>query len=300
MLDDYKEQQKIVYKTLTNAVKKNRYSHAYLFEANGNSNALKIAIAFAKMLLCKHNYSNNLKCKDCNQCNKIDKNIFSDLKIIDPDGLWIKKEQLDNLQLEFSKKSIESNKKIYIINNAESLNVQASNSILKFLEEPEDGIIAILVTNNIYQLLTTIVSRCQIISLSKENHLSELTEEEQENLCVINTFIKTLEKEKLNTILYTQKLWHDKFSDRKDYKTAFDLLLVYYKDVLNYKLKRNLELFNDFKESIEDVGNTNSFNKIIYKINTILELKEHIKVNANQNLLLDKLIIELSRGDINE
>ena len=300
MLDDYKEQQKIVYKTLTNAVKKNRYSHAYLFEANGNSNALKIAIAFAKMLLCKHNYSNNLKCKDCNQCNKIDKNIFSDLKIIDPDGLWIKKEQLDNLQLEFSKKSIESNKKIYIINNAESLNVQASNSILKFLEEPEDGIIAILVTNNIYQLLTTIVSRCQIISLSKENHLSELTEEEQENLCVINTFIKTLEKEKLNTILYTQKLCHDKFSDRKDYKTAFDLLLVYYKDVLNYKLKRNLELFNDFKESIEDVGNTNSFNKIIYKINTILELKEHIKVNANQNLLLDKLIIELSRGDINE
>ena len=300
MLDDYKEQQKIVYKTLTNAVKKNRYSHAYLFEANGNPNALKIAIAFAKMLLCKYNYSNNLKCKDCNQCNKIDKNIFSDLKIIDPDGLWIKKEQLDNLQLEFSKKSIESNKKIYIINNAESLNVQASNSILKFLEEPEDGIIAILVTNNIYQLLTTIVSRCQIISLSKENHLSELTEEEQENLCVINTFIKTLEKEKLNTILYTQKLWHDKFSDRKDYKTAFDLLLVYYKDVLNYKLKRNLELFNDFKESIEDVGNTNSFNKIIYKINTILELKEHIKVNANQNLLLDKLIIELTRGDQNE
>jgi DNA polymerase-3 subunit delta' len=200
-------------------------------------------------------------------------------------------------------KSVESNKKIYIINNAETLNVQASNSILKFLEEPEDNIIAILITNNIYQLLSTIVSRCQIISLSKTSTNKiinlNLTEEEiANNIEIINNFVKCLEKEKIETLLLTQKLWHEKFKERKDYNKGFELLLIYYKDVLNLKLNRKLELFNNYKSDLLNISDQNTFDTIIYKINKIIELKENIKVNANQNLLLDKLIIELSRGDI--
>ena len=298
MLDKYMESQNIVYKTLTNAVNKNTYSHAYLFETNGNEDALDIAISFAKTLLCPNNYTNNSKCVNCTQCQKIDKNIFSDIKIIEPDGMWIKKEQLDELQKEFSKKSVESNKKIYIINNAELLNVQASNSILKFLEEPEENIIAILVTKNIYQLLTTIVSRCQIISLKKNKEKETIDEEVKEKLEYVNNFIKYLEKEKIETLLMTQKLWHEYFKERKDYINGYELILIYYKDVLNFKLNRQIELFSEYKEEIEVIANNNTFNNLIYKINKIIELKEHIKVNANQSLLLDKLIIELSRGDI--
>lgn len=304
MLDEYQESQKIVYKTLTNEVKKNKYSHAYLFEANGNPDAFSLVLAFAKMLLCPNNYSNNDNCVNCTICERINKNIFSDLKIIEPDGMWIKKEQLDELQKEFSTKSVESNKKIYIINQAEKLNVQASNSILKFLEEPEEGIIAILITNNVYQLLSTIVSRCQIISLAKstdKNINIDLDEEELDiHLQTINNFVKYLEKEKLDTIIMSNKLWHDLYKERKDYILGFELLLIYYKDILNYKLNRKLELFNNYKEDIEKISNNNTFNNLIYKINKIIELKEHIKVNANQNLLLDKLIIELTRGDQNE
>lgn len=301
MLDKYIEKQNIVYKTLTNAVSKNTYSHAYLFETNDNEDAFDIALSFAKTLLCPNNYTNNNKCVDCTQCQKIDRNIFSDIQIINPDGMWIKKEQLDSLQKEFSKKSIESNKKIYIINNAELLNVQASNSILKFLEEPEENIIAILITKNIYQLLPTIVSRCQIISLKKNNNQEKIIDEEiKEKLEYINNFVKYLEKEKINAMLMTQKLWHDYFKERKDYIVGYELILIYYKDILNFKLNRKIELFSDYKEEIEIIANNNTFNNLIYKINKVIELKEYIKVNANQNLLLDKLIIELSRGDIDE
>lgn len=304
MLDEYQESQKIVYKTLTNEVKKNKYSHAYLFEANGNPDAFSLVLAFAKMLLCPNNYSNNDNCVNCTICERINKNIFSDLKIIEPDGMWIKKEQLDELQKEFSTKSVESNKKIYIINQAEKLNVQASNSMLKFLEEPEEGIIAILITNNVYQLLSTIVSRCQIISLAKstdKNINIDLDEEELDiHLQTINNFVKYLEKEKLDTIIMSNKLWHDLYKERKDYILGFELLLIYYKDILNYKLNRKLELFNNYIEDIEKISDNNTFNNLIYKINKIIELKEHIKINANQNLLLDKLIIELTRGDQNE
>jgi DNA polymerase-3 subunit delta' len=70
MLDEYIEKQKIVYKTLTNAIKKNKYSHAYLFESNGNSDTLLLAIAFAKMLLCPNKYSNKNNCVNCTQCHK--------------------------------------------------------------------------------------------------------------------------------------------------------------------------------------------------------------------------------------
>lgn len=301
MLDKYIEKQNIVYKTLTNAVNKNTYSHAYLFETNDNEDAFDIALSFAKTLLCPNNYTNNNKCFNCTQCQKIDKNIFSDIQIINPDGMWIKKEQLDSLQKEFSKKSIESNKKIYIINNAELLNVQASNSILKFLEEPEENIIAILITKNIYQLLPTIVSRCQIISLKKNNNQEKIIDKEiKEKLEYINNFVKYLEKEKINAMLMTQKLWHDYFKERKDYIVGYELILIYYKDILNFKLNRKIELFSDYKEEIEIIAKNNTFSNLIYKINKIIELKEYIKVNANQNLLLDKLIIELSRGDIDE
>lgn len=298
MLDKYIESQNIVYKTLTNAVNKNTYSHAYLIETNGNDDALDIAISFSKTLLCPNKYTNNSKCVNCTQCQKIDKNIFSDLKIINPDGMWIKKEQLDELQKEFSMKSVESNKKIYIINNAELLNVQASNSILKFLEEPEENIIAILITKNIYQLLTTIVSRCQIISLKKNKKESIVDEKIKEQLQYINNFVKYLEKEKIETLLMTQKLWHEYFKERKDYINGYELMLIYYKDILNTKLNRKIVLFSEYKEEIESLANNNTFDQLIYKINKIIEIKEHIKVNANQNLLLDKLIIELSRGDI--
>ena len=97
MLDDFKDKQKIAYKILTNVVKYNTYSHAYLIESNGNKDAFDLAIAFAKALLCPNNH---MKHTDCNICDKIDKNIYSELTIIESDGMWIKKGQLEALQKE--------------------------------------------------------------------------------------------------------------------------------------------------------------------------------------------------------
>ena len=164
MLDSFVQNQSIVYKILTNSLDNDKLSHAYLFETNGNGQAYDMAIAFSKSILCPNKYINNLKCVNCTQCNKIDRKEFSEFVIIEPDGMWIKKEQLDMLQKQFETKGIESEKRVYIINHAEKLNIAAANSILKFLEEPESNIIAILITDNRYQLLDTIVSRCQIVS----------------------------------------------------------------------------------------------------------------------------------------
>lgn len=319
MLDDFILEQNIVYKILINSVKNNKQSHAYLIETNRYSKGLDLAIAFAKYLLCPNNYSNNQKCGNCNQCNIIDKNEFLELKIIDSEGQWIKKSQLEELQDIFSKKSVLGNKKVYIINKADKLNVSSSNSLLKFLEEPEDGIIALLIVDNIYQLLPTIVSRCQVLSLkNKINMLSlstfqkvahhlynsqidiqkYLDNEENENLLLrVIEFIKYYEKNGLNTIIYLNKLWNVYFKEREDIYNAFTIMILFYKDVLNLKIKRNVETFNDYIEDISLISNNNKLEDITSKINVIINLREKIKFNVNANLLMDKLIIELEGSD---
>ena len=98
MLDDFVEEQSIVYKILINSLRNNKSSHAYLIETKGYPKSLDLAKAFAKYLLCPNSYSNNKECKNCYQCKNIDKNDFVELKLIEPDGQWIKKTQLEELQ----------------------------------------------------------------------------------------------------------------------------------------------------------------------------------------------------------
>ena len=315
MLDEFKNEQPIVYKTLINSIKNNRCSHAYLMESNGYSKVLDLSIAFAKYILCPNNYINCDNCNNCSQCKNIDNKEFLELKIIEAEGQWIKKNQLEELQYDFSKKSILGNKKVYIINGAEKLNISSSNSLLKFLEEPEDGIIAILITDNIYQLLDTIISRCQVLTLnpSKKNNLGNILERlgnnlynskddidnfinNEENLIKVEKiieFAKYYEDNKLNTLVYINKLWNQYFNDKQEINNAMNILLLFYKDIFNNLIGNNIEIFKEYVNDIEYVVRKNKIDVIISKINVIMNLKEKIKFNINNNLLMDKLLIEL-------
>ena len=315
MLDDFKFEQQIVYKTLINSVMNNKTSHAYLIETNGYPRSLDLAKSFAKYLLCPNSYSNGDNCGTCHQCANIDKNEFLELKIIEPEGQWIKKSQLEELQEMFSKKSVIGNKKVYIINKADKLNVSSSNSLLKFLEEPEEGIIAVLIAENISQLLPTIVSRCQILSLKNKKELMGLSTIEKighylkdnsedikkyildknnlEKFNKLMDFINYYESNHINTLIYINKLWHDHFKEKDDIYNAFKIMLLFYKDVLNMKLNKSIEVFNDYVNQVKETSEKNSLDVITSKINVIMNLMEKIKFNVNVNLLMDKLIIEL-------
>lgn len=322
MLDDYKDLQPIVYRILKNAVIKNRNSHAYLFETKGYPRQMDIALAFAKFLLCPNHLTNLKDCGNCTQCQRIDDGNFTELKIIEPDGLWIKKEQLEELQEEFSKKSVEANKKIYIINHAEKLNTAAANSILKFLEEPEENIIAILFTDNLYQLLNTIVSRCQIISFGKmqmkemldhyhtenetlfrigsilmdnevslQNYIQD--EKNVEKIEKIIKFVDYYEKHGKEVLLYMNHMWFDVFKDKESIAQAFEIMIIIYKDIMNVLLDRPIEVMKSYEDTIIRMARSdkNTIESVSSKINILLEKQKEIKVNANINLMMDKLIL---------
>lgn len=307
MIEEYKEEQNLAYKIIIKAIENNNFSHAYLFETNGYKKAPEFLISVAKTLLCPHNYKNKEKCNDCHICERIDKNIYSELKIINPDGMWIKKEQLISLQNEFKTKSVESNKKVYIINNVERLNSSSANSILKFLEEPEDNIFALLATDNIHQLLDTIISRCQIITLNKNDNLENKNVEEklltyvnisldEINDVLTNTldYIYYLEQHHLETIVYNNNLVLNKFETKEKIESFFEIMVLFYKDTLDYKLTSSNNIF-DIRD-IEKIAKLNTIDQLQSKINCIIKIKKNLKVNANMNLLLDKLVIDLEGG----
>ena len=173
MLDGYKNSQPIAYQILKNAIINDKCSHAYLIETGGFYDTFNFVMSFVKSLLCPKTKLTKDNCGNCHQCEVIDSGNFPEIEIIEPDGLWIKKEQLQNLQKEFNTKALIGNKRIYIIKQADRLNKSSANSILKFLEEPDNNLVAILITDNIYNVLSTIRSRCQVLRLQTFNQKND-------------------------------------------------------------------------------------------------------------------------------
>lgn len=307
MLELYKDGQPIFYNMVNNAIKNNKLSHAYIFDSNGNPDVMDIVLSFVKEIICMDiTDDNNIK----NICKRIDDGNYVDVKVIKSAGMWIKKDQLLDLQSEFNNKAFEGNKKIYIIRSAEKMNVQTANSILKFLEEPVDDIIAILITDNINMLLPTIISRCQVIKLNKKkcsydtiSNLSDLlisygyndiSDDNKEK--IINDvieFTEYIENYKLDTLIYTKKLWHNNFKDRNYNIIGINLMIYFYYDVIRYKSGLKILFFNDYEDNIIKIANMNDIDVLCDKIKVLNDTLNNIKYNLNINLLIDKLVIDM-------
>ena len=102
-------------------------------------------------------------CNNCKSCIEFDSNNNPDFLYIEPDGNSIKIEQIRDMQKRIQEKPIISEKKVYIIDNADKMTVEAQNSLLKTLEEPPEYATIILIGSNENAFLTTIKSRCMIL-----------------------------------------------------------------------------------------------------------------------------------------
>lgn len=307
MLEEYEKKEPIIYRQISNSIK-NGLSHAYLFELNDNIYAYEMIMSFVKKVL-----SNG----DDNIVKRIDDGNYPELKHIFPDGQLIRKEQLEELQKSFSTISLENDKRFYIIHDSEKLNVAAANSLLKFLEEPSDGIIAILLTNNINLMLKTIVSRCQILTFSKnklEDYIKfnqitsditlhklfftiwknkdELNEYHRNFVKKVIEFINYYEKNKLKTIVYENRFFEE-INDKIELNKFFECVILFYRDLLRYKFGSDVLYFDDYIDNIREFSCINTEEMIIKKINTLLEKVRLIKNNVNTSMFIDGIIIDM-------
>ncbi|MBR1385759.1 MAG: hypothetical protein IJ568_02890 [Bacilli bacterium] len=266
-------------------IKKDKINHAYLLETN-YTNKIELARALSNHIL---------SLKDRIDISNLEKNY--DFTIISSDSNTIKTEEIEKLKEMYKTKSINGNVRIYVIDGAEKLNEFAANKLLKFLEEPEEKIIAILLTDNKNSVLNTIVSRCQILRyIVKENRFKDY------DIDYINSlfeFIFNIEENNEKAIAYQNRIDIKKLSDRKYLQEFLENLIYIYGDILTYKIKKESELSKDYEKKIKIINDNNDFIKIQNKINSINEAILRLKYNPNIKLFIDKLIIMMSGVDTN-
>ena len=293
MLSDYKDKQELAYNLFVNDIEKNCVTHAYLIDENNYSDSFNMVLSFVKAILCENKYVDNSKCFDCSVCKRIDDGNYSEVKIIMPDGMYIKKQQIIDLQQEFSRSAVEGKKRIYIIRDCEKMRPEAANSMLKFLEEPQEGIIAILMTNNINNVLSTIISRCKIVTLNNIFCDVRIDNDVIENLAV--EFITSLENTGIDTIIDVKDLLFSVIGakEREKIINVFDVMIDIYYDVLRFISGRSVVKYAKLTDRIQEFAKLNKLVDVIDKINILIDAKESIKFNVNSNLLIDSVIISI-------
>lgn len=146
---------------LLNSVLKNTVSQSYLFNGTEGIGKILIAKEFAKRLLCIEEKKAECECKSC---QSFDGANHPDFVVINEEETTIKIEQIRELTSKVIEQPIISEKKVYIINHADKMTVEAQNCLLKTLEEPPQFAIIILITSNLNSILPTIKSRCMKIN----------------------------------------------------------------------------------------------------------------------------------------
>lgn len=289
MLEVYKDKQPLFYDEVKNSITNNKISHAYMLETNNYILKDDLILSFIKTLFCqKHNLeqSNSL---DCNICHLIDNNSLSDFKIIEPDGAWIKKDQILGIKEAFKTTSFENRPRIYWIKGADKLNKQAANSLLKFLEEPEGNIIAILEVDNRYKVLETIRSRCQIYSFVNHEKSKEI-----ENIELLTEIIKTLENKKEKAIAYLPITLDNNYYNKDFWKSLFLDMINIYESAIR---KQNNLNFSNYGDILELIISKNSMSSLINKVSVLFEIVNNLNYNLNMTMMIDQFIIKFNGGE---
>jgi DNA polymerase III subunit delta' len=136
-------------------------SHAYLFSGPPGVGKTEAALAFAAGLACPEG-----GCGACATCRRVQEGLHPDIEIISPEGNFIRKEEISEINLHAAYRPYEARAKVYIFLEADSFNIEAANAFLKTLEEPPGHVHFILVTDRPERLLPTIASRCQSVAFS--------------------------------------------------------------------------------------------------------------------------------------
>ena len=249
---------------LKSTINNKRIVNGYIFLGDRKTQSYKFAKKFAKMILCLDEGANDT-C-GCRSCIMFDDDNHSDFYEINK-GISesIKIDEIRQMQEKVIEKPITSKKKVYIINNAENMTVEAQNCLLKTIEEPPEFVTIILVVSNENTILTTIKSRCTRVSFTEEDK-EDFTDEQKRRY------------EELEQI----------FGSVHRY-SAVDLLNnldVLYKDKDNFF--ENLEFINMiFMDKAEiDI-------RYLDYIDVVEKTKAKFKVNSNFDMCIDFLILNI-------
>ena len=293
-------------KYLTNSIKSNMVSHAYMFEGPNGIGKNTMARELAAILLEMENLFNS-----------------PDYIEIKPDGNSIKIAQIRKLQSDILVKPYKSYK-IYVIDEAQKMTVEAQNALLKTLEEPPKYAIIILITDNKESLLDTIKSRCEIIKFtpipmqevasyltmngidSKRASLLanfsrgsmkkaiELSESEEFHLMreEVQKYVETFLNGNLIEIMDIQSS-KEKYKDQ--ITNVLDLLINYFRDIMMVKenVDNSMIINLDRLIFVKNMSNKTTYSQLSKIIDIIEETKNKLRSNCNFNISIQVMTLNI-------
>jgi DNA polymerase-3 subunit delta' len=139
--------------------------HALLFSGIAGQGKTRVAAEFFRALNCSEQTGE--ACGRCPSCLKAASGNHPDWVALNPDGRWIKVDDIREVIADIGLKPFEARWKCVVIEPAESLNTESANALLKTLEEPPDRTVIVLISHRPRLLLATLVSRCQSIRFAE-------------------------------------------------------------------------------------------------------------------------------------
>ena len=151
--------------TVENFITADRIPHAILIEGEYGTGKHTLAKFLSKAIVCE---DQNKPCDNCKNCHLADISSHPDITVVtlESDKKTITVAQIRDLRENAAIKPHQAQKRIFIIDYADTMNANAQNALLKVLEEPPKTVMFILIAENKASLLDTIISRCTLLSLT--------------------------------------------------------------------------------------------------------------------------------------
>lgn len=305
---------------LKNAIAADKVSHAYILNGPDKSGKMMLAKAFAQTLQCEKGGTE--PCMECHSCKQA-------MSGNQPDIIYVRHEKpntisVDDIRTQINNdivvKPYSSKRKIYIVDEAEKMNPQAQNALLKTIEEPPAYATLLLLTTNADTFLPTILSRCVRLNLKavRDEKIREYLMKEkmlpdyQADICVafaqgnVGKAIQLASSDSFNELknsalqllkrlddidLYEMTEAVKQIADYKlEINDYFDLMMIWYRDILYFKATNDVNklIFKDEVYDIKKQAASSSYQGI----EAIIEALEKAKVRLNANVNFD-LVIEL-------
>ncbi len=305
------------YKIIKGDIGANRLNHAYLLITPDGENLLGYLKIFAKLIAC-----DNGGCGECRTCRLIDENRYPDVTVYPSEGKdAVLVEDISSLIEASYVKPLESDKKIFIINHAETMNASAQNKLLKTLEEPPKNVHILLGATNEFTLLSTLKSRVkklEIPSFGKDKLFSALKEDCPDEAKLFRAIACSD-----GTVGKTKALYGDEnLKEVLDVVAKTIINMQSSSEVLEYSVKigelNDLDSFlsaleltlRDMLVGLSDVGSVNNneiYSRVktadgytegalIYALDKINEAYRRKKLNANAQMLTEWLLFQILEG----
>ncbi len=276
---------------LNKALKSKNILHSYIFMGISGVGKKMFAREFAKGILCLNENSCCNKCKSCMEFNTDNHPDFMEINQLE-DTKNIKIEQIRFMQEKIAEKPIISNKKVYIIDNADTMTVEAQNCLLKTLEEPPEYAVIVLIASNESKLLNTIKSRCMKVSfeaISDENIRKYIEENITKDVTPNMVSMCGGSIEKAKTIADKKEMYAS-LEEIIEKIEKSDLIEVFNNSEILYKSKDNIQELLDYINII-------LYNKkkleFINCIQIVEDVKRRLLQNSNYDMSIDGLLIRM-------